>query len=105
MTDLRCDDLGDPAELDRLLAAAPQHVAPPVHQLPGVAVVKAGGEGVEGLPGVGVLDGQCEHLGAGAAVTGLVINVALGGAAEELVRADQEEPLQLGSLLDGDHIL
>ena len=38
-------------------------------------------------------------------VPGLVIDVALGGAAEELVRADQEEPLQLGSLLDGDHIL
>ena len=88
VTDLRCNDLGDPAELDRLHTAAPSHMAPPVHQLPGVAVVEAGAEGVEGLPGVRVLDGQCEHLGAGAAVTGLVVDVALGGAAEELVSAD-----------------
>ena len=53
VTDLRCNDLGDPAELDRLLTAAPPHMAPPVHQLPGVAVVEASAEGVEGCPGAG----------------------------------------------------
>ena len=89
-TDLRCDCMRDPAELDGLLAAAPLHVAPPVHQLVCEAVIEAGGESGEGLPGVGVLDRQGEHLCAGVAVTWLVIHVALGGAAEELVHADQE---------------
>ena len=89
-TDLRCDGPRDLAELDGLLTAAPLHVAPPVHRLLAVAVIKAGAEGEEGLPGVRVLDRQGEHLCAGVAVTGLVVHVALGGAAEELVRADQE---------------